>query len=98
MFILVFFAVVMESSVQVLKKLVERGAMLNCMDVHGQTCVMQAILSGHQEVVKLLVDSGADLTARNIYHNTALDLAQAQDLQVRGMLKVVLPLIKKHLM
>jgi ankyrin repeat protein len=73
----------MESSVQILKKLLERGAMLNCMDCHGQTCIMQAVLSGNQDVVKLLVDSGADLSARNIYLNTALDLALAKDLQVR---------------
>jgi ankyrin repeat protein len=80
----------MESSVQILKKLLERGAVLNCMDHHGQTCLMQAVLSGHQDVVKLLVDSGADLTACNVYHNTALDLALAKDFQVRGMLEIVM--------
>lgn len=64
--------------------------MLNCIDRHGQTCLMQAVLSGHQDVVKLLMDSGADLTACNVYHNTALDLALAKDLQVREVLKIVL--------
>ncbi|XP_023719400.1 fibronectin type 3 and ankyrin repeat domains protein 1 [Cryptotermes secundus] len=73
--------VVMGSSVQILKKLLERGALLNCIDRHGQTCLMQAVLSGHQDVVKLLMDSGAELTACNVYHNTALDLALAKGIQ-----------------
>jgi ankyrin repeat protein len=80
----------MESSVEILKKLLERGAMLNCVDRHGQTCLMHAVLSGHQDVVKLMVDSGADLTACNVYHNTAIDLALAKDLQVRGELEIIL--------
>lgn len=76
----------MESSVQILKKLLERGATPNCVDRHGQTCLMQAVLSGRQDAVKLLVDSGVDLAQCNVYHNTALDMARARDLKVRGML------------
>jgi ankyrin repeat protein len=47
---------------------------------------MQAVLSGRQDAVKLLVDSGVDLAQCNVYHNTALDMARARDLKVRGML------------
>jgi len=84
------FPVIMESSVEILKKLLERGAVLNCVDRHGQTCLMQAVLSGRQDVVKLLVDSGVDLASCNVYHNTALDMAWARNLEVSGMLKLIL--------
>jgi ankyrin repeat protein len=80
----------MESSVEILRKLLEQGAMLNCVDRRGQTCLMHAVLSGSQNVVKLLVDSGADLALCNVYQNTALDMARARDLKVIGMLKFVL--------
>ncbi|XP_069695751.1 fibronectin type 3 and ankyrin repeat domains protein 1-like isoform X2 [Periplaneta americana] len=79
--------VVLESAVPILKKLLESGAKFDCVDRHGQTCLMQAVLSGRQDVVKLLVDSGADLTPSNVYHNTALDMARARDL------KEIIPLL-----
>lgn len=81
---------VIESSVEILRKLLERGAMLNCLDRHGQTCLMHAVLSGRQDVVKLLVDSGADLAPCNVYQNTALDMARASGFKVTGILKSVL--------
>ncbi|XP_021920541.1 fibronectin type 3 and ankyrin repeat domains protein 1-like isoform X2 [Zootermopsis nevadensis] len=73
--------VILESSVQILKKLLERGATPNCVDRRGQTCLMQAVLSGCKDIVKLLVDSGADLVPCNVYHNTALDMACARDVK-----------------
>jgi len=80
----------MESSVEILRQLLMRGAMLNCVDRRGQTCLMHAVLSGRQEVVKLLVDSGADLAPCNVYQNTALDIARAKGLKVIQLLKFVL--------
>jgi len=85
-----FFLVVMKSSVKILRELLTRGAMLNCVDRHGQTCLMHAVLSGRQEVVKLLVDSGADFAPCNVYQNTALDIARARGLKVIQLLKFVL--------
>jgi serine/threonine-protein phosphatase 6 regulatory ankyrin repeat subunit A len=76
----------MESSVEILRKLVTRGAMLTCVDCRGQTCLMHAVLSGRQEVVKLLVDSGAELAPCNVYQNTALDIARARGLKVIHLL------------
>jgi len=89
-FIFEFFPVVMESSVEILRRLLARGAMLNCVDRRGQTCLMHAVLSDRQEVVKLLVDSGADLAPYNVYQNTALDIARARGLKVIQLLKCVL--------
>lgn len=80
----------MESSVEILRELLMRGAVLNCVDHRGQTCLMHAVLSGRQEVVKLLVDSGADLAPCNVYQNTALDIARARGLKVIQLLKFVL--------
>ncbi|PSN40316.1 hypothetical protein C0J52_23633 [Blattella germanica] len=74
--------VVLESSFLILQKLLERGAYMNAVDRHGQTCLMQAILTGREDVVKLLVDAGADLSHYNMYHNTALDMARSRDLKV----------------
>ena len=80
----------MESSTEILRKLLEQGAMVNCMDRRGQTCLMHAVLSCRLNVVKLLVDSGADLALRNVYQNTALGMARAGGLKVIGMLEFVL--------
>jgi len=51
---------------------------------------MHAVLSGRLEVVKLLVDLGADLAPYNVYQNTALDIAKARGLKVIQLLKFVL--------
>ncbi|KAJ9585986.1 hypothetical protein L9F63_020369 [Diploptera punctata] len=71
--------VVLESSFPILQKLLERGALVNAVDRRGQTCLMQAVLSGREDVVKLLVESEADLTPSNVYNNTALDMARARE-------------------
>jgi FOG: Ankyrin repeat len=73
----------LESTLPILQKLLERGGLVNAVDRRGQTCLMQAVLSGREKVVKLLVDAGADLTPSNMYHNTALDMARARELKVR---------------
>nr|CAD7575538.1 unnamed protein product [Timema californicum] len=66
---------VSESTISILQALVSRGADVNCCDRRNQTCLMQAVLSGRQDAVKLLIDAGVDLHSRNVYSNTALDMA-----------------------
>nr|CAD7450330.1 unnamed protein product [Timema bartmani] len=67
--------VVSESTISILQALVSHGADVNCRDRRKQTGLMKAVLSGRQDAVKLLVDTGVDLHSHNVYSNTSLDMA-----------------------
>ncbi|KAK6622473.1 hypothetical protein RUM44_002284 [Polyplax serrata] len=68
--------VVLRSSIEVLSFLLSRGSDPNECDSRGQTVLMQAVLSGRPEVVQLLIRYGATITARNLYGNSACDMAR----------------------
>ncbi|HEV3269267.1 MAG TPA: ankyrin repeat domain-containing protein [Candidatus Rhabdochlamydia sp.] len=48
---------------------------INYQDDDGDTFLHAATKEGHQDIVELLVDKGADRTIQNKEHKTALDLA-----------------------
>ena len=63
--------------------LIRRGADLNRHAKYGLTAVMLAVIRDHEDIVRLLVDAGADLSLRasgapGFQNRTALDLAVAR--------------------
>ncbi|XP_047111738.1 fibronectin type 3 and ankyrin repeat domains protein 1-like [Schistocerca piceifrons] len=71
----------MESSEEVLRELVGRGASLDAEDRRGQTALMQAVLATRRDAVSILLAAGAGRKRRNLYGNTALDMARARNLK-----------------
>jgi hypothetical protein len=76
--------------VEAARKAIADGADVNCIDPNDQvaTPIFHAACNGHVEIVKLLLQEGADPNARNIGSNTALMLAAR-----RGHIEVVKALI-----
>jgi ankyrin repeat protein len=56
-------------------KLIEHGARLNDRDSHGRTALMYAVVSGHAEIVRTLLDSGADVDLASNDGDTPIDAA-----------------------
>ncbi|XP_051724288.1 fibronectin type 3 and ankyrin repeat domains protein 1-like [Ctenopharyngodon idella] len=57
--------------------LLQAGAEVNVRDKAGKTPLMVAVLNNHVELVKLLLDSGADHHMKNEYGAGAADMAKA---------------------
>lgn len=58
------------------EQLLIAGADVNKRNKAGWTALMKAVNSGTPETVQLLIEHGADKTAKNIYDETAFTLAQ----------------------
>lgn len=59
--------------------LIERGAEINSVCVHGNTIISDAVMSfcgrpTQKEIIEILLSSGADPTIKNRYGHSALDL------------------------
>ncbi|MVW79913.1 ankyrin repeat domain-containing protein [Bordetella sp. 02P26C-1] len=61
--------------IQTAKLLLAHNAMVNAPSPEGTTPIMMAALSGNREMVKLLMDAGADVTTRNLKGQNAADWA-----------------------
>lgn len=64
-----------EQKTQILEHLISRGIDLNAQDSEGRTPLMDAIIQGDLEAVKLLRKNGANINLKDAYGNTALILA-----------------------
>ncbi|XP_067311391.1 fibronectin type 3 and ankyrin repeat domains protein 1-like [Pseudorasbora parva] len=62
--------------------LLQAGADVNVRDKDGKTPLMVAVLNNHVELVKLLLDSGADHQMKNEYGAGAADMAKAFGRQI----------------
>ena len=58
--------------------LISRGANVNLQNRDGMTPLMWAILAGNIEMMKRLLDAGADITKKHSNGQTALDMAREQ--------------------
>ncbi len=59
--------------------LIANGAIVDSMSLGNTTPLMMAVQSGNEQVVKLLLDKGADLQLRNDQGLTAIDIADIYD-------------------
>ncbi len=59
--------------------LIANGAMVDSRSLNGTTPLMMAVQSGNEQLVKLLLDKGADLELKNQLGLTAIDIADIYD-------------------
>jgi uncharacterized protein len=64
--------------VQVVSRLLERGASINAQDDEGFTPLMNACQNRHVEVVRILIQKKADKSLKNRYFETALSLVRGK--------------------
>ena len=64
---------------KVVRSLIDKGADINALDIHGQTALMNAALRGDASLVKELAAHGANLNHTAKYNLTALMLAVIND-------------------
>ncbi|KAJ5652176.1 hypothetical protein N7507_009602 [Penicillium longicatenatum] len=59
----------------VVKLLLEKGVLVNCQDITGNTPLFEACIKGDREVVEILLGHGADINHRNMLGETPLFFA-----------------------
>ena len=64
---------------EVAQFLIANGATVDSMSLGNTTPLMMAVQSGNEQLVKLLLDKGADLQVRNTQGLTAIDIADIYD-------------------
>ena len=64
---------------EVAEFLITNGAIVDSMSLGNTTPLMMAVQSGNEQLVKLLLDKGADLQLRNSQGLTAIDIADIYD-------------------
>lgn len=75
-----------QGSIETVRWMLQHGARIDAVDRNGDTPLLVAMtLSKNEEMVKLLIESGADITHQNRRGQTALDLAS----------KDLLPLLRR---
>ena len=77
------FQAVRDNNLTLLKTRLHKGAGKNARGKHGDTLLMQAAAVGSPEAVRLLLESGPDVNARNGFDNTALIMAANQPEKAR---------------
>ena len=65
-------------SLEITKRLLEKGALVNTQNRTGETALMYAAWRGHSDIVALLLENRADATLKNIQGDTALTLAKSK--------------------
>ena len=68
-----------KGQLEVAQFLIANGAIVDSMSLGNTTPLMMAVQSGNEQVVKLLLDKGADLQLRNDHGLTAIDIADIYD-------------------
>jgi len=61
---------------EVAQFLIANGANVNSISINGSTSLMMAVQSGNEDLVKVLLDKGADIRLRNTQGYSAIDIAE----------------------
>jgi uncharacterized protein len=64
---------------EIAEYLIANGAIVDSMSPGNTTPLMMAVQSGNEQLIKLLLDKGADLKIRNVNGLTAIDIAVIYD-------------------
>jgi len=64
---------------EVAQFLISKGATVDSQSLNGTTPLMMAVQSGNEQLVKFLLDNGADLQMKNSFSLTAIDIAYIYD-------------------
>ncbi len=74
---MLFYAIIEDNAMELVKLLVEAGADVNAKDDRGHPMLFWAIIEDDNavELVKLLVEAGADVNAKDDHGNSMLDWA-----------------------
>ena len=64
---------------EIAEYLIANGAIVDSMSPGSTTPLMMAVQSGNEQLIKLLLDKGADLKIRNVNGLTAIDIAVIYD-------------------
>jgi ankyrin repeat protein len=89
-----FHYLIVESDIERASKLLDWGADINTQDDFGATPLAHAVMLGHLEVVKWLVQHGASLELKNVNGETALALATSNEKAAIFQFLISLP--RKH--
>ena len=65
-------------NLEITKRLIAKGAVVNAQNRTGETALMYAAWRGHSAIVKLLLEHRADATLKNRQGDTALTLAESK--------------------
>ena len=68
-----------KGSVPIVRELLDKSAYIDAESPNGTTPLMMAAMYGSPEVVKILLEAGADPTLKNGLGLTALDFAKTMD-------------------
>ena len=78
-------------NLEITKRLIAKGAIVNTQNRTGETALMYAAWRGHSEIVEFLIEHHADATLKNRQGDTALTLAESKGhLDIVRMLQVVM--------
>ena len=67
---------------KIVDALLDLGANINGQSLkHGQTALMQAVAQGHTDIVKLLLENGADIDIKTHKGHTALNFAKNDEIK-----------------
>ena len=68
-------------NMKVLKRVLSLGLDINHQDQCGHTPLMDAVLNGTKEAIKILLDHGADTIIRDSRQKMAIDYAKNQEIK-----------------
>ncbi|CAI9732967.1 fibronectin type 3 and ankyrin repeat domains 1-like isoform X1 [Octopus vulgaris] len=74
--------------------LLHNGANTDLKDNNGKTCLMVAVINGHQQLVEVLLENNADITILNTSGRTAYEMAVS--LEKRKIIDTMEKFMKKH--